>query len=213
MNTSPQGLIEIMSHEGVCLEPYLDSVGVWTIGVGITKYDGKDPRDMGKITIDQAIELFKDRIKAYEAPIQKSGVTFTQTQFDALASFCFNCGQGNLTKLIHGRSVSQIGDALMLYTKPPEITRRRQDEQRLYKSGKYSSGGKVLVFPVGPSHHPVYGKGYQLDVSKYFEGKPVPAPLPPPATPPVTTTVAAKQTQTPPEDLPLRDVWEWLRNH
>lgn len=181
MDISTKGLIEIMSHEGVCLSPYLDSVGVWTIGVGITKYDGKDPRDFGVISMDQAIEMFKARISSYVKSVQALGLTLSQTQFDALVSFCFNCGPGNLKKLTTGRSINAIGTALMLYTKPKEITPRRQKEQQLYQYGKYSSNGKVLVFPVSLAHKPVYSKGYQLDVSKYFAPTPVseaPKPLP-----------------------------------
>ncbi len=47
---STRGMIEIMSHEGICLEPYLDSVGVWTIGIGQTKSDDIDARTVGKLT-------------------------------------------------------------------------------------------------------------------------------------------------------------------
>jgi lysozyme len=190
MNISPKGLIEIMSHEGVCLSPYLDSVGVWTIGVGITKYDGKDPKTMGAITIDQAIAMFKDRIGAYVAPVQKLGLNLTQAQFDALVSFCYNVGPGNLATLCRNRSIEQIGEAFSLYHKPVEITARRDKEQKLFKTGVYSSNGKVLVFPVSASHKPVYGKGYQLDVANYFApsfpatpAKPVPAPAPSAPTP------------------------------
>jgi lysozyme len=186
MNISTKGLIEIMSHEGVCLSPYLDSVGVWTIGVGITKHDGKDPQTMGTITIDQAIAMFKDRIGAYVAPVQKLGLTLTQAQFDALVSFCYNVGAQNLANLCHGRTVAQIGEAFDLYHKPPEITERRNKEKRLFQSGVYSSNGKVLVFPVSASHKPVYSKGYQLDVSKYFVMTTQPAPVKPvePTAPP-----------------------------
>jgi lysozyme len=195
MNISTKGLIEIMSHEGVCLSPYLDSVGVWTIGVGITKHDGKDPQTMGGITIDQAIAMFKDRIAAYVAPVQKLNLGLTQTQFDALVSFCYNVGAQNLANLCHGRTLAQIGEAFDLYHKPVEITERRNKEKRLFQSGVYSSNGKVLVFPVSATHHPVYSKGYQLDVSKYFvmTTQPAPAPTPSPAKPvePVKPSLAS----------------------
>lgn len=191
MNISNKGLIEIMSHEGVCLSPYLDSVGVWTIGVGITKHDGKDPQTMGTITIDQAIAMFKDRIGAYVAPVQKLGLVLNQAQFDALVSFCYNVGPQNLANLCHGRSVAEIGEAFSLYHKPPEITERRNKEQRLFKDGVYSSSGKVLVFPVSATHKPVYSKGYQLDVSKYFVMGTPPAPAKPVA-PPAPPAVPVK---------------------
>jgi len=181
LDISTKGLIEIMSHEGVCLSPYLDSVGVWTIGVGITKYDGKDPRDFGAITMDQAIQMFKDRIRSYVLPVQKLGLKLTQEQFDALVSFCFNCGPGNLKKLTTGRSVNAIGTALMLYTKPKEITPRRQKEQALYQYGKYSSNGKVLVFPVSKANKPVYSKGVTVDALHYLSQAPAPVAPPKPA--------------------------------
>lgn len=182
MNISDNGLIEIMSLEGVCLSPYLDSVGVWTIGVGITKYDGVDPKNMGTITIDQAITMFKARIAAYVAPVQKLGLNVSQTQFDALVSFCYNVGAGNLAKLCHGRSLAQIGEAFALYHHPPEVTERRNKEQKLFKTGVYSSNGKVLVFPVNAAHKPQYSKGYELDVSKYFTSA-APAPVAVPGAP------------------------------
>lgn len=198
-----------MSLEGVCLEPYLDSVGVWTIGVGITKYDGKDPRSFGKITIDQAISMFKDRIPAYSHPVDKLSLDLTQNQFDALVSFCYNVGEGNLHKLCTGRSVNAIGTALMLYTKPKEVTGRRQKEQQLYQYGKYSSGGKVLVFPVSATHHPIYSKGYQLDVSGYFQSPPAPIPSAPLPTPPLTVKTSVQ----PPEGVSMASVWQWLKDH
>jgi lysozyme len=179
MNISTKGLIEIMSHEGVCLSPYLDSVGVWTIGVGITKADGLDPQTMGTITIDKAITMFKYRIESYVAPVRKLNLALTQAQFDALVSFCYNVGPGNLANLCRGRSIAQIGEAFNLYHKPPEITERRNKEQRLFQAGVYSSSGKVLVFPVSATHKPVYSKGYQLDVSKYFVMGTPPAPVAP----------------------------------
>jgi lysozyme len=185
MNISTKGLIEIMSHEGVCLSPYLDSVGVWTIGVGITAHDGKDPQNMGAITIDQAIAMFKDRIVAYVTPVQKLGLALTQAQFDALVSFCYNVGPGNLASLCRNRSIEQIGEAFSLYHKPPEITARRDKEQKLFKTGVYSSDGKVLVFPVNANHKPVYRDGYALDVAKFFSHAPAPTPAKPAPVAPV----------------------------
>lgn len=168
MKLSTKGMIDIMSHEGICLEPYLDSVGVWTIGIGQTKSDDIDPRSMGKITLQQAIDLFKRKIKQYTDAVDALKLDLKQHQYDALASLCYNFGPGNLRKLCNGRTLAEIGDAIMLYTKPPEITGRRKKEQRLFKEGIYSNtNGKVLVFPV-ENHHPRYGKGYQVDVRPYF---------------------------------------------
>jgi len=168
MNVSTRGLIEIMSHEGICLEPYLDSVGVWTIGVGQTKSDDIDPKTMGKITLQQAIDLFKRKIKQYTNAVDALHLDLKQHQYDALTSLCYNFGPGNLRKLCNGRSLEQIGEAIMLYTKPPEITERRHKEQRLFKAGQYSNtDGRILVFPV-VNNHPRYRDGYKIDARPYF---------------------------------------------
>jgi lysozyme len=223
MNISNKGLIELMGHEGVCLEPYLDSVGVWTIGVGITNHDGLDVKSMGKISLEQAIDLYTDRIKAYTSAVDKLGLKLTQGQYDALSSFCYNCGPGNLRKLaavdVKGRptrSIAQIGDALMLYLKPPEIKSRRLKEQKLFKTGVYSNGGKVLVFPVSKkSFHPVYSQGYQIDASAYFATPPAPV-----ATPPAPVVVEPPVSIAPTPHAPdaedglsMSDIWEWLKAH
>lgn len=194
---STKGMIEIISHEGICLEPYLDSVGVWTIGIGQTKSDDLDPKTMGKLTLQQAIDLFKRKIKQYTDAVDALHLDLTQYQYDALSSFCYNVGPGNLRTLCRNRSIAQIGDAIMLYTKPPEITERRQKEQTLFQTGKYSNtDGKVLVFPVENSK-PRYGKGYMVDARPYFASAPATAPVPAPAPPAPAPTAPPPQPSTP----------------
>lgn len=169
---STRGMIDIVSHEGICLEPYLDSVGVWTIGIGQTKSDDIDPRTVGKLTLQQAIDLFKRKIKQYTDAVDALGLDLTQYQYDALTSLCYNFGPGNLRQLCRNRSIPQIGQAIMLYTKPPEITERREKEQKLFTRGIYSNAnGKILVFPV-VNNHPRYRDGYMVDVRPYFEDAP-----------------------------------------
>ena len=169
MKLSTQGMLDILSHEGICLEPYLDSVGVWTIGAGQTASDGFNPRTAGKLTLQAVFDLFKRKIKSYTDAVDLLHLPLTQNQYDALTSCCYNFGPGNLRTLCRNRSIAQIGEAIMLYTKPKEITARRQKEQDLFKKGKYSNvAGKVLVFPVSASHHPQYKLGYQIDARPYF---------------------------------------------
>ena len=156
MDISTKGLIEIMSHEGVCLSPYKDSVGVWTIGVGITKWDGVSPKDMGDITMPQAIDLFRARIGSYVRPVQALPLTLSQTQFDALVSFTFNCGPGNLTKLTTGRSVNAIGTALMAST--AKLAARKQwmvDHLQLRGKVVVDAGAAIKLREEGKSLLPI----------------------------------------------------------
>ncbi len=173
MQVSAKGLIDIISHEGICLEPYLDSVGVWTIGIGQTKSDGIDPQHSPPLTLQQAVDLFKHKIGQYTAAVDDvaklGNLTFNQFQYDALSSACYNFGGGNLHMLCRHRTVEQIGNALMLYTKPPEITARRRGEQMLYQHDIYSNhDGMVLLFPVTANHHPDYHHGKMMDIRPYF---------------------------------------------
>ena len=176
MNISTRGLIEIISHEGICLDPYLDSVGVWTTGIGQTKSDDIDPKKMGRLTLQQAIDLFKRKIVQYTSAVDALGLTLTQYQYDALSSFCYNVGPGNLRSLCKNRSLAQIGEAFSLYHKPPEIADRRNKEQALFRTGKYSNAdGKVLVFPVSSTSKPQYAKGQNIDIRPYFDNIAAPA--------------------------------------
>jgi len=173
MNISAQGLIDILGREGICLSPYLDSVGVWTIGAGQTRSDGIDPQHSPALTLPQVIDLFKKKIGQYTSAVDHvmkfDNLIFNQAQYDALSSACYNFGEGNLDTLCRHRTVAQIGNALMLYTRPPEITARRKGEQTLYQKGIYSNPeGEVLLFPVTASHHPDYHRGKMIDVRPYF---------------------------------------------
>lgn len=191
---STRGMIDIMSHEGICLDPYLDSVGVWTIGIGQTKSDDIDPRTVGRLTIEQSVDLFKRKIKQYTDAVDALKLDLTQYQYDALTSLCYNFGPGNLRQLCRGRSIAQIGEAIMLYTKPPEITERRRKEQRLFKTGVYSNTtGKVLVFPV-VNNRPRYKDGYYVDVRPYFEAAPKPTISPVPTEKPVPVSQPAQSS-------------------
>lgn len=45
------------------------------------------------------------------------GKGFNQNQFDALVSFTYNCGSGNLKTLCKDRNVDLIGEKIILYNK------------------------------------------------------------------------------------------------
>jgi lysozyme len=174
MSVSSKGLIDIIGHEGICLTWYYDSVGVPTIGIGETHSDGIDPKTFGPMTLQVAIDRFKTHVMkqytdAVDDVVKLDKLELNQFQYDALSSFCYNAGPGNLHTLCRHRNVSQIGFALMLYTKPPEITARRRGEQTLYQKGVYSNhDSTALLFPVTASRHPDYHRGKQIDLRPYF---------------------------------------------
>jgi lysozyme len=113
------GLELIKSFEGipdgdpttVKIDPYLDPVGIWTIGwghaiaVGGKWLRGAENRSAaralypGGITIEQAETLLQgdllDSCRDVESLVKKP---ITDNQFAALVSFAFNLGSGNLAK-------------------------------------------------------------------------------------------------------------------
>lgn len=180
MTTSIEGMIEIASHEGLCLTKYKDSVGVWTIAIGATRTEIPDiarwPADK-QLSIQECFDLFKKSLVKYEKAVRRGlKVDVPQHAFDALVSWCYNVGTGwvkkaTVIKLINkGVPVSdkRIYNALMMYKKPPEIIGRRKKEAILLTTGKYSNTGKVLVFPVSKRFKPIYSRGYKIDVKKYL---------------------------------------------
>jgi lysozyme len=80
--------------EGVRLEVYQDIKGSWTIGVGHT---GKDVHPGLVITQEQADALLQMEPRITEAAVSHLvKVALSQCRFDALVSFTFNVGAGNL---------------------------------------------------------------------------------------------------------------------
>lgn len=136
MKTSKAALDQIAKYEGIRLKAYKCPAGVWTIGVGHT---GGVTEGM-TITHDQAMAFFAEDIKASERAVEKLGMELTQGQFDALVSFCYNCGAGNLQKLVKGRTKKQIADAIPLYNKGggkvlAGLVKRRAWERGLFTEG------------------------------------------------------------------------------
>jgi lysozyme len=101
MKLSDNGIRLIQEFEGLRLTSYLCSASVPTIGYGATYYQDGSKVKLGQtITRDQANQLLKDHLKEFEGSVigllNKTKVN--QNQFDALVSFTFNLGAGNLAK-------------------------------------------------------------------------------------------------------------------
>lgn len=140
MVTSETGLNLIKSFEGVRLTAYRCPAGKWTIGYGHTKGVKKGMY----ISEDVATHFLIEDVQRVEPTINSYDDIYhwTQNEFDALASFAFNCGIGNLKKLLkYGqRTKSQIADAILLYNKANGrvlrgLVRRRKAERELFVKG------------------------------------------------------------------------------
>lgn len=138
MNISQRGINLIKEFEGCRLTAYQCAAGVWTIGYGHTKnvYQGMT------ITQQQAEAFLREDLDEFVRYTNKQAMSFepNQNQFDALVSFCYNCGSGNLGKLVgNGKNVQQVSSDILLYNKAggrvlPGLERRRKAERDLFLS-------------------------------------------------------------------------------
>lgn len=138
MRTSDKGIKLIKEFEGCKLVVYLDPIGVPTVGIGHTK--GLTKAMVGKrITQAEADIYLRVDLQTAEKAVDKLNLGLNQNQFDALVSFTFNCGTGNLNKLCLGRTLTQIGNSLPLYCRAggkilQGLVRRRNAEKTLFFS-------------------------------------------------------------------------------
>ena len=94
-SVNAKGLEFIAKEEGCILRPYLDSVGIPTIGYGNTYYENGRRVKMTDppITKQRAVELFKSILATYEKAVWSvTRDDLNQNQFNALVSLCYNIG-------------------------------------------------------------------------------------------------------------------------
>lgn len=137
MNISDKGIELIKQFEGCRLTAYKDAAGVLTIGYGHTK----NVTAGQKITKAQAEAFLRQDLATAEKAVSKYKYNYNTNQFDALVSFTYNCGSGNLKKITDSgkRTLEQISARLPNYNKAGGIvlaglTRRRAAEKLLFDS-------------------------------------------------------------------------------
>lgn len=128
----------IKTFEGLRLTAYRCPAGKWTIGYGHTRGVKKGMY----ISKAVATHFLIEDVQRVEPIIQKYDKKYhwTQNEFNALASFAFNCGTGSLHRLLaYGtRSKQVIAQKLLLYNKAkgkvlPGLVRRREAEHKMFK--------------------------------------------------------------------------------
>lgn len=135
------GLALIKQFEGCRLKAYkpIPTETYWTIGWG---HYGPDVREGDTITQAEADAMLEADVQRYaDAVDSPANCPLTNrlnaNQRDALISFTYNCGAGNLRTLCRGRSLPEIREAMALYNKAggkvlAGLTRRRAAEQALF---------------------------------------------------------------------------------
>jgi len=159
MKVSDKCLEMIKHHEGIRTRPYRCPALLWTVGVGHVI----DPRHIGvklderknlpipdgwdrTLTMDEVNTILANDLVSFERGVLRlCPAGLTQSRFDALVSFSFNVGLGNLQRssirMKHNRGeFEEAAEAFMQWTKAggkelPGLVKRRKDERNLYLSG------------------------------------------------------------------------------
>lgn len=146
MKPSKNAIDLIKKFEGLYLNAYLCPASVVTIGYGTIRYpDGKSVKLGEKITMKKAEELLIWEVEKIAGQIPALNVN--QNQYDALVSFTYNLGIGNLLKSTLYRKCKAnpddptIKDEFLKWTKArvkgelktlKGLVRRRTEEYNLY---------------------------------------------------------------------------------
>jgi lysozyme len=146
LQISDLGINLIKKYEGFRAKPYLCPAKVPTIGYGSTYYENgtKVKLTDQAITEQRATELLKALLSLYEKAVDSYCIdTINQFQFDALVSFAYNCGTGNLKSSTLLKKVNanpgdpSIKNEFMKWNKGlgkilTGLTLRRSEEANLY---------------------------------------------------------------------------------
>lgn len=148
--TPSENCYSLIRHfEGCRLKAYKCPAGIWTIGYGNTQYeDGRMVKEGDVITQSRAATLLQFIVAKFAISTDMMvKQEIRQHEFDALVSFCYNVGVGNLEKStllrkVNKRSpVDEVVAEFMKWNKArgqelAGLTRRRASEAYLFINGK-----------------------------------------------------------------------------
>lgn len=151
MDVSPIGRAALEGREGTRLTAYKDSVGVWTIGTGITTASGLIKVVPGlTITPLQSDALFAAALEKYAGPVRAAlAKPVPQPFFDACVSLAYNIGpvgfaHSTVVRRANAGDLAGAVEAFLMWNKPAAIISRRQGERDQAALASYA-GAKVYA--------------------------------------------------------------------
>jgi len=140
MKTGEEGIFLIKVNEGFRREMYLCPAGKPTIGYGHLILKGEQ---FGEITEAEAEILLQKDLAGIENEVNSQvKVPLTQNQFDALISFTYNVGPGNLSRstLLRKLNTGEYEEASKQFKRwvygggviLPGLVTRREEEKDLF---------------------------------------------------------------------------------
>lgn len=140
-----QNCLELIKHfEGFYANAYVCPAGINTIGYGCIRYPNGKPVMLGDhCTLEQAEEYLRHELEEKTEAIGKMvTVPLAQHEFDALASFAYNCGTealrgSTLLKKLNAGDKAAAASEFLKWTKGggrvlPGLERRRKAERAMF---------------------------------------------------------------------------------
>ena len=158
MNVSQKCIQQIKQDEGVRSKPYQCPALLWTVGVGhvIDPNHARVPMADRKalpippgwdrvLSADEIDDILRKDLARFEAGVLRLiKIPLTQGQFDALVSFSFNVGLGNLQNSTLRMKVNRgdyegAAEQFLVWTKAggkvlPGLVKRRTHEKEMFES-------------------------------------------------------------------------------
>ncbi len=160
MRVSEKAIRMICHHEGVRTRPYQCPALIWSVGVGhvidpahlAVKYEERRnlpiPEGWDRVlTMDEVDRILSQDLGRFERGVVRlcPAAVGRQGVFDALVSFAFNVGLGNLQRSslrmkTNRGELEEAADEFLKWTKAggrvlPGLVKRRNDERALFLSG------------------------------------------------------------------------------
>lgn len=141
-----EGCLQPIDAAKTMFKPYVCPAGVLTIGWGHTNDNGRKFKEGDTWTKGECdAELRADMQRFEKAVKRRVKVALTQSQFDALVSFTYNCGEGNLARssllrLVNAKDFEGAANEFAKWNRGGGkelrgLTRRRAAEAELFRSG------------------------------------------------------------------------------
>lgn len=175
---TPRIVAAVAHEEGLVLEAYRDSVGVWTWGLGVTNSSGHEvyPRYLDKpSTIEKALEvaiwLLENR---YLPAVQRAfdGLRLKEHEIAGALAFHWNTGAISRASWVKSYRVGDLATAraqYMEWRKPPEIIERRKRDAAVFFDGVWGDLTVPIRSVAKPSYRPKWTGPQVIDVLPLLE--------------------------------------------
>ena len=159
MRINAKALDLIKEFEGLRLDAYKDSVGIWTIGYGTTAAAGLgiEPRPGQRITqaeaewyLQKGVTKFADSIFPYfNAPLNEN-------QFGACVSLAYNIGPGafkrsSVLRHINAGDMDKAADSFLLWNKAGGKVLRGLERRRAAERALFITPTGKTTAPIAPT--------------------------------------------------------------